>query len=730
MDLIVFVIFSLFILIVVSTFAWPVKMLWSLSKFIHRQAYRASYYHTDYVNDIDEKLGLIVLSSEVNVFTVTLIRRITKLPIHVISDDTLVGKSQILKMLFKRCHITVSSSKEIAKWHKKNVLMVHKKAYESVVEHYNDIDIVPLVVCGFDHARHHMGQSMAKWIHLSFFPSVDTTAPLQTLQAEFANYVVYAWERYIGHFPSISELFIRQMKSREDQMMLVDSTGVELTGHKLLTATIAVSKKLTSLLINEQRVGICLPPSAGGSMAMMALLMQGKTIVNLNYTASPEALNASIEMANIKTIVTSGKFIEQLKKKGFYLEEVFAASKIILLEDVKQQIDKLDFLKILLKIKFFKASELIEDYVHRVSIDQTAVILFSSGSEGLPKGVELTHRNIIGNVKQAMVLLEATANDRLMSILPIFHAFGLTATTLLPMLEGLMMICHPDPTDTEVLGKLSEKYSPTFLCATSTFLRIYAKSKHLKPEMLNSYRAVVAGAEKLQLEVREMFEAKFNKPIFEGYGTTELSPVTSANQPPMLGEIRNRLGTVGKCVPGARFMIINPETLEELPLGEEGMITVGGVNVMKGYLNQPKKTQEVIFRRHKIRWYQTGDKGKLDEDGYLTIVDRYSRFAKIGGEMISLSVVEMQIKEILPLNDMEEILAVAVPDTKKGELIGLLYNFDKDPEIFKKLVKASSKINNLSKPAHYIHVVEMPKLGSGKTDYAKAKEVMLAALNR
>jgi acyl-[acyl-carrier-protein]-phospholipid O-acyltransferase/long-chain-fatty-acid--[acyl-carrier-protein] ligase len=327
-----------------------------------------------------------------------------------------------------------------------------------------------------------------------------------------------------------------------------------------------------------------------------------------------------------------------------------------------------------------------------------------------------------------MIILGAKSDDSILSILPIFHAFGLTATTILPLLEGIFMICHPDPTDATMLGELSDKYKPTILCGTSTFFRIYSKARQLTAEQFSSLNFVVAGAEKLLPEVRSMFEKKFNKIIYEGYGTTELSPVASVNQPDEGDRVQNKIGTVGNSVPGGRFMIIDPESKEELPIGEAGMITFGGVNVMEGYLHSPQKTAEVIFKRNRIRWYQTGDKGRLDEEGYLTILDRYSRFAKLGGEMVSLSAVEEEIMALLGADDEEnEILAVATPDQKKGECVSLLYTMEMEAGDINQKVNAS-KINNLLKPQHYFKVDAIPKLGSGKTDFAAAKRVVLELL--
>ena len=270
---------------------------------------------------------------------------------------------------------------------------------------------------------------------------------------------------------------------------------------------------------------------------------------------------------------------------------------------------------------------------------------------------------------------------------------------------------------------MAKQYKVSILCGTSTFFRLYAKARNLPAEAFRSLRIVVAGAERLAPEVRVLFEEKFKKTIYEGYGTTELSPVANVNRPDTTHEIRHKMGTVGTSIAGSMVRILDPETDEELPIGESGMIVIGGVNVMKGYLEQPEKTNSVLLYHHGIRWYKTGDKGRLDQQGFLTILDRYSRFAKLGGEMISLGAVEQQINLSLN-NDDVEILAVAVPDLKKGEKVVLMHAGPLSQDQMEEAVRASV-LPNLMRPAEYWHVEAIPKLGSGKTDFAAAKRLVL-----
>jgi acyl-[acyl-carrier-protein]-phospholipid O-acyltransferase/long-chain-fatty-acid--[acyl-carrier-protein] ligase len=458
--------------------------------------------------------------------------------------------------------------------------------------------------------------------------------------------------------------------------------------------------------------------------------MLGKTVVNLNYTASPESLTQAVAQGDIETILTSQRFLPKLSQRGFPVPEFLSDKNVVFLEDLKSEFSKKSLLKTALFVKILPTFLLRLFYFKKTPLDAIAAILFSSGSEGLPKGVQLTHRNIVGNIKQVASVLNPREDDVLLGILPLFHSFGLTVTSLLPLVEGIPLVCYPDPTNAAEIGKLCAQYQAKILCATSTFLRLYNKNKRLHPLMFQSLRLVVAGAEKLSSEVRENFKAKFGLDIYEGYGVTETTPVASFNLPDVLvpGDWSvhqgTKIGTVGLPLPGTSFKIVDPDTLEELPTGEAGLILIGGPQVMAGYLKNEKKTKEVIIEKDGIRWYKTGDKGQLDDDGFLTILDRYSRFAKIGGEMISLGAVEEEVSRVLD-NKEVEVAAIALPDAKKGEKIVLLFTGEIDPAtIRKKLIE--NKLNPLMVPDTIVRIDNMPKLGSGKKDLTKAKELALS----
>ena len=259
----------------------------------------------------------------------------------------------------------------------------------------------------------------------------------------------------------------------------------------------------------------------------------------------------------------------------------------------------------------------------------------------------------MANIKQVAEIVNAQPNDVMMGSLPLFHAFGLTVTTLLPLIEGIPLVCQPDPTDALSTAKSISRHGVSIMCATSSLLRLYNQNKKIHPLLLDSLRLVVSGAEKLDDRVRQDFQVKFGKAVLEGYGTTETSPVATCNLPDQLEPSRlkiqkgSQLGTVGMPLPGTSCIIVDPETLDELPIGDAGMVLIGGPQVMQGYLGEPDKTKAVIKEIDGFRWYMTGDKGMIDEDGFLTIIDRYSRFVKIRGEMISLTAVERALRSCL-----------------------------------------------------------------------------------
>jgi len=558
--------------------------------------------------------------------------------------------------------------------------------------------------------------------------SKATTAP--EVKKAVLQLSIYAWQHYTESLKPVHVQWLKTAKKMRSKPSLIDFDGTMFSHYQVLTTAIVLSQATKKRSSTEQNIGLLLPTSSAGIIANLAVLMLGKTVVNLNYTASQENLDSALAQSEIKTIITSERFLTRLEGKGFPVSELVGGKKVLYLETIRSSLSSLSKAKAYLAARVLPAFLVRILYFKKTSLDAVAAILFSSGSEGVPKGITLTHRNIVGNIKQVAGVLNAQEDDVMLDVLPLFHAFGLTVTSLMPLVEGMPLIAHPDPTNACAIGKLAVRHNATLLCATSTFLRIYTKNKKVHPLMFRSLRMVVAGAEKVGHEVRTAFKAKFGLDIYEGYGTTETTPVVSVNLPDVLVPGHwsvhqgNKEGTVGLPLPGSAFRIVDPETFEELPAGEAGLILIGGTQIMRGYLNDDSNTHEAIIEQDGIRWYKSGDKGRVDEDGFLAILDRYSRFAKIGGEMISLGAIEEAVEKVVE-DETVEIAAVALPDEKKGEKVALLVSGKKDPTVLKqKLIE--HEVSPLLLPDAYIGVDAIPKLGSGKKDLSKAKAIALS----
>ena len=597
-----------------------------------------------------------------------------------------------------------------------------------------EVPVVPFYLRGlwgsaFSHSTPRMrvlrGGTLRKRVICAFGAPEAASLPAELLKRRVFELSIEAWEQHTLHLDTIPATFISTMKRVRGAMAMADTVTGPLSGWRLLTGVILI-RRFIARLCPEPRVGFLLPTTNGGAVANLAAMLSGKVVVNLNYTASPEAVQAAIAKAGLRTVFTSTRFLDRLDKRGVDGLALLAGTTVYRLEDFAGQISKLRRLLTLLQAILLPAWLLKLLYLERVSPAGMAAILFSSGSEGSPKGVMLSHRNILANAQQISDMLNSEDEEVLISTLPLFHAFGLTATLLAPLVEGVPVVCHPDPTDAVGVAHTVAEYRGTVLFGTSTFFRLYARNPRVHPLMFESLRLVVAGAEKLANDVREAFRMRFGKEIFEGYGATETTPVASVNVPDRLDtsawavQLGHKPGTVGMPLPGASFRIVDPQTLEDLPTGEDGLILIGGTQVMLGYLDDPVRTAEAILESGGRRWYRTGDKGHLDEDGFLTIVDRYSRFAKIGGEMVSLTAVEEQVRRILGDPELD-LCAVNLPDERKGEII-LLLVAGEDVEadgLRRRLVEGG--MHALMLPAEYRKVGEVPKLGSGKTDFSAAR---------
>ena len=481
-----------------------------------------------------------------------------------------------------------------------------KKGFELILKQTNtDVRVVSFYIRGLWESMFSRANNKLKKTYRTNTVSVSFSkvmrkekANVVSIKQEVIALSTKSWQDHIKNLGTLSETIFDKLKEVSNEMIMADSTGLELSGNKFLTASILFKKQLEKR-VKGQNIGLLIPSTCAGAFVNNSILMMGKTIVNLNYTAEIESLKSSIVKADIKTIVASSKFVEKLKTKGIDISSLFELVEVIYLEDIKKEITKVDGLITLLSVKFLPSLLLKTIYIRKVKKDDTVLILFSSGSEGTPKGVELSSDNVLGNSQQIANVLNVNDDDIFVGSLPIFHAFGIVVTTFLPLIEGIKCVAHPDPTDGLGLGKLIHKYKATILTGTSTFYRLYTKNTKVNPLMFDSLRLCIAGAEKLREDIRLDFKKKFGKDIVEGFGTTETTPVTACNLPDVLGpdfivQKGNKVGTVGMALPGTLLKIVDPNTFEELKVNEEGMLLIAGIQVMKGYLKDKEKTAKVL----------------------------------------------------------------------------------------------------------------------------------------
>ena len=613
-----------------------------------------------------------------------------------------------------------------------------KKGFEHVLKDLENVATVPFYLRGLWGSSFSRANSFYKnltkrqgkrEILVAFGKPIHGFIDATAMKQKVLELSYSVWEKVMQKRKPLAHHWLNNAKSNLFKECVVDSQGMKLNNLKFITAVLLMSKALKAQLSDAKNVGVLLPSSAIGAIVNMALMIIGKVPVNLNYTLSPEVMAKALAKAEIEYVISAEKFLNKLNAKGFCFDEVLTG-KLLQADEIAKQFTKGEKVKAMLTALLAPAWWIKLMYFAEIQLNDTAVILFSSGSEGDPKGIEISHKNLLTNIKQVSELLNFHKEDVILNSLPIFHSFGLTVTTLLPLCEGIKMVSVADPTDGAEVGKMCARHNVSILFGTSTFFRLYTRNKKLHPLMLQSVRMVIAGAEKLKPDVKEAFRLKFGLEIYEGYGATETTPVASVNMPNILDPDTlkefsfNKVGSVGMPLPGTIIKIVDLNTLEELPVGEDGLILIGGGQVMKGYLNDPEKTAEVIAELDGVRYYKTGDKGHIDENGFVTIVDRYSRFAKIGGEMISLGAVEENIAQVL--NDEHQFVAVAVEDDKKGENIVLLVKSALSLEEINARIK-SLNVPPIMLPSRVLLVDEIPLLGAGKVDFkgAKALAVML-----
>jgi acyl-[acyl-carrier-protein]-phospholipid O-acyltransferase/long-chain-fatty-acid--[acyl-carrier-protein] ligase len=519
------------------------------------------------------------------------------------------------------------------------------------------------------------------------------------------------------HLRTLHRSLIRTAHRSPFRFAMADRRRPRMKWAAVLLSAIFLARRLRSAWAGQEMVGILLPPSVPGALVNFAAMIAGKVPVNLNYTISNEALASCAAQCKLETVITTQVLLDRIPLK--------VPGKTILIEEVAAGSRLGERLAALLL--WFLPGAWIERAVSgkkKRTLDDLATIIFSSGSTGEPKGVMLTHCNIASNIEQMGQIFMFGRKDSLLGVLPFFHSFGFTVTLWLPPVLGVSVVYHPSPLDLSAISELVRDYRVTFLMATPTFLQAYMR--RCSPEDFGSLDFVLVGAEKLPERLALAFEDRFGVKPLEGYGATECSPVVAVNtrdfRAPGFRQVGSKRGRIGHPLPGISVRIVDPDTREPVAAGAPGLLLVRGPNVMQGYLGKPEKTAEVL----QDGWYVTGDIATEDEDGFLTITDRLSRFSKIGGEMVPHIKVEEQLHEIAGATD-QKFVVTAVPDGKKGERLVVLHLLPPAElkAVIEKLPQTGLPNLWIPRPNQFFMVEQFPHLGTGKLDLRRIRELAL-----
>jgi acyl-[acyl-carrier-protein]-phospholipid O-acyltransferase/long-chain-fatty-acid--[acyl-carrier-protein] ligase len=495
---------------------------------------------------------------------------------------------------------------------------------------------------------------------------------------------------------------------------MADSGVRRLSYGKTLIAAAALAERLCGVVGDARHVGILMPAGVGGALANIAVTLMGKIPVNLNFTVSPEAMASAIRQAEIRTVITSRIFIAKLKGLS-------ATEGLVYIEDMVRDITLAMKIRAVLKAIFLPANRWARDGAGP-GPDDVATIIFSSGSTGEPKGVMLSHHNVISNIEAFLMVCRFERRDRMCAVLPFFHSFGFTCTFWCPLISGFRVFYHHNPLDAGTIAECVRRERLTALLATPTFLLTY--SRKATREDFASLRLVITGAEKLKQTVADAFEEQFGVRPLEGYGATELAPVVSLNVRDVTVDGVTQVGTkadsAGHPIPGVAVKVVDPETGVPVAHGAEGMLLVKGPNVMTGYLKNPEATASVL----RDGWYVTGDLARVDGDGFICLLGRLSRFSKIGGEMVPH--VGVEDKLLKGLGAMQSTLFVtSVSDVRKGEQLAVLYTPEAgDVENLRRVIREADMPNLWKpRPENLFLVETLPTLGSGKLDLKRLRAV-------
>jgi acyl-[acyl-carrier-protein]-phospholipid O-acyltransferase/long-chain-fatty-acid--[acyl-carrier-protein] ligase len=508
--------------------------------------------------------------------------------------------------------------------------------------------------------------------------------------------------------------FLQAAKRHWHKQCIADSTGAQLSYWRTLVGSLALADWFRRERPADEMLGIMLPASVAGVLVNLAALFAGKVPVNLNFTAGPEATESALTQCGIRTIVTSRRFLEKAKlprrPEMVFVEDMTAST---------SSLRKLMLATICYLLPTGLAARVFG--VRNAEPDDVATVMFSSGSTGIPKGVLLSHHNLLSNVEGVVQILWIAPTDKIIGVLPFFHAFGLTGTIWVPLLSGIGAVYQGNPLDAKTIGKLANAHRATILISTPTFCQSYLRS--CEPAQFATIRYAVVGAERLPASLAAGFQEKFGVTLMEGYGATEMGPVVAVNTSDVAhGPVRqtgHKPGTVGHPIPGVVAKVVDLDSGEVLPPDREGLLLVKGPSRMLGYLGDPERTAEVL----RDGWYVTGDIAALDDEGFIRITDRLARFSKIGGEMVP----HAKVEELLcALPGVESCVVTAVPDAQKGERLVALYTSGNGAvagDLWQALSASELPRLWLPKQQNLYSVDSLPLLATGKIDLRRARQM-------
>ena len=601
-------------------------------------------------------------------------------------------------------------------------MLPFKPGFEKIVKG-TGAPILPLYIEGGFSSRASVAHGSPRILHPEDFKrqitvvigeALPTTSSTREVHDAVQTLATTATDAYAPIRGSAGRCFARCARKNWKHQALADSSGKKLSYGKTLIASLLLRGKFKQLLLGDpEEIGLLLPPSVGGAIVNLALTLEGRIAVNLNYTSSASSLSSAMDQAGIQTVITSRRFLEKMPDTPLPEHVLYA-------EDLVGGFSGVNKLLALLKAKFLPLPLLVSDRLW--APEDPLTILFSSGSTANPKGIQLSHHNILSNIDGFSVVARARKDDCICSVMPFFHSFGFTAGLWFPLTNGLSVAYHHHPLETDAIGKIAEENKATILMGTPTFLMAWVRK--IRPEAFSNLRWVVVGAEKLRPKLADMFEKRFGVRPLEGYGATECSPVISVNVPDVefdgLKQQGSLEGSVGRPLPNLLTRIVDPESGEPVESGSTGLLWVKGPSVMHGYVKNPEKTREVLVEG----WYNTGDIVKQDENGFITITDRLTRFSKLAGEMVSHSAVEQALQETIDCTP-DQLAVTGIADEKKGEKLIVIYqNSLGDSEAFQEAVREMD-VPNLWKPDRrsWIPVEALPTLGTGKLDLKGLKEI-------